>query len=466
MNIPLVRRKSSSEEVDRFLSSSATRVFTVLLAFSGGILFGYGTGVIAGALPLVKQSYDLGSWAQGWIVSIALLGAALTAPISGRLADRFGRRLVIGYAAIIYMAGTVISACSISTVFLMGGRFLVGLSLGATSFAVPLYISEISPPLRRGAMVTINQLAITVGLLLSYISAYLFASSHAWRWMIGLCLVPSVFVLLCTVLVPESPEWLTSRGDMNRAFRSARRLDIPTTADYSALDSSSSSRKINLRDAFGEAGFLKVMLGLGMAILVQFTGLNTAIYYAPTILASIGMTSSAGVIGSILVGACNMMATVVTIVLLDRVGRRPLMIVGLLVMAICAAGIAVNQFLGSSGIVVALLLCVFITAGAIGPAAVFWVYIGEIYPARGRATLMSVATATLWGADFTVATTFLPLVQGISLGGAFTTYAVISVAGALLLARYMSETRGKPLGYVAGPGDYDRISTPSAKKQS
>ncbi|MFD7581847.1 MFS transporter [Kitasatospora sp. NPDC059817] len=205
----------------------AARLLTVCVASVGGLLFGYGIGVIAGVLRLVADIFTLSSWQQGAVVSAALLGAALTALTSGRLADRFGRRPVIGAAAAVYALGTAASAAASGSTTLLIGRFLVGLALGAVSFAVPLYISEISPPARRGALVTLNQLMITIGLLLSYVVAYLLEPAGAWRWMLALGLLPACVLLVGMCLVPESPDWLHARGDTARAASAARRLSPP-----------------------------------------------------------------------------------------------------------------------------------------------------------------------------------------------------------------------------------------------
>ncbi|MFD7831774.1 MFS transporter [Kitasatospora sp. NPDC059803] len=445
----------------------AARLLTVCVASVGGLLFGYGIGVIAGVLRLVADIFTLSSWQQGAVVSAALLGAALTALTSGRLADRFGRRPVIGAAAAVYALGTAASAAASGSTTLLIGRFLVGLALGAVSFAVPLYISEISPPARRGALVTLNQLMITIGLLLSYVVAYLLEPAGAWRWMLALGLLPACVLLVGMCLVPESPDWLHARGDTARAAVAARRLSPPdpggaavrpggrpatatATRPTAGPTTATVARPVaapaaSLRQACALAGPRWVALGLAIAVLVHLTGLNTAIYYVPTILGGSGMTAAGGIRGAVLVGLCNVAATVVTIVLLDRVGRRKTMIGGLLVMAVAAIGIAVAQPLGHTGAPTAALLCVFIMAGAVGPAAVFWVYIAEIYPAGARGVLMSLATAAHWGTDFVVATTFLPLVQELSLGGAFGVYAAISAASALALARWMPETRGRLL---------------------
>ncbi|MGI5401259.1 sugar porter family MFS transporter [Streptomyces sp. CA-135486] len=429
-------------------SPASTRTLTVCVASVGGLLFGYGTGVIAGALPLVTADYGPSSWSQGAAVSAALLGAALTAPSSGRLADRFGRLPVIGAAAAVYAVGTLASAAATGAGSLLAGRFLVGLSLGATSFAVPLYISEIAPPARRGALVTLNQLMITLGLLLSYVVAYALEPAGAWRWMLGAGIAPALLLLTGMFLVPESPDWLRSRGHDARAALAAARLGLKT-GDGPAP--AAVRRGTGLRGACGLAGRRWVALGLAIAILVHLTGLNTAIYYAPTILAAGGLTSAGGIVGSILVGVCNVAATVITVLFLDRWGRRPLMIGGLVVMALTAVAISTAELLGHEGAATALLLCLFITAGAVGPAAVFWVYIAEIYPSEARGALMSLATAAHWAADFVVATTFLPLVQHLSLAGTFALYAAITGASALALARHMPETRGKPLMAAARP---------------
>ncbi|MBP2707986.1 sugar porter family MFS transporter [Microbispora sp. RL4-1S] len=428
---------------------SGSLLLAVLLASVGGLLFGYGTGVIAGALPLTAAEYGLSAWVQGIAVSAALLGAALTAPMSGRLADRFGRLPVIATATALYAAGSGVSALATGAGSLVAGRLLVGLALGATSFAVPLYIAEISPPANRGALVTLNQLMIAIGLLVSYLTAYLLGPAGAWRWMFALGCVPAVVLLAGTFLVPESPDWLYGTGRAERAARAARRLGLPP---HETVPRVSPARR-GLRAARAESGLRALVLGLAIAALVHFTGLNTAIYYAPTILGAGGLTPSGGYLGAVLVGTCNVVATAVTIVLLDRSGRRTLMIGGLGLMAVTAAAIAAVQSLGGGPAATAVLLCVFITAGSIGPAPVFWVYTAEIYPRSVRGTLMSLATAVHWAADFLVATTFLPLVQRLSLGGAFVVYAAVTAVSAAALWKAMPETRGRTLAEM---GDHPR----------
>ncbi|WP_229927649.1 sugar porter family MFS transporter [Kitasatospora indigofera] len=432
------------------------RVLAVLIPSTGGLLFGYGTGGIAGVLPLIGEQYGLSAWTQGVVVSAALLGAALTAPVSGRLTDRFGRRPVIAAAAAAFAAGTAVSAAAGGPAALVLGRFLVGLALGAISFAVPLYIAEIAPPARRGALVTLNQLMITIGLLLAYAVSYALQSDGAWRLMLAAGLAPALVLLVGMAGVPESPSWLESAGHRARARAAAAALGLPPAPERPAAAGpqgggpqgggpQGDGRRgggAGFREALAEAGPRRVALGLGIAVLVHLTGLNTAIYYAPTILAASGLTPSGGVLGAVLVGVCNVAATVVTIALLDRGGRRPLMLGGLAAMAAAAAGIAATQWSGGHAGTTALLLCGFIVAGAVGPAPVFWVFAAEIYPRRARGALMSLATAAHWAADFVVAATFLPLVKALSLGGAFALYGAVTLAAALGLARWMPETKG------------------------
>ncbi|MFE2916936.1 MFS transporter [Kitasatospora indigofera] len=442
------------------------RVLAVLIPSTGGLLFGYGTGGIAGVLPLIGEQYGLSAWTQGVVVSAALLGAALTAPVSGRLTDRFGRRPVIAAAAAAFAVGTAVSAAAGGPAALVLGRFLVGLALGAISFAVPLYIAEIAPPARRGALVTLNQLMITIGLLLAYAVSYALQSDGAWRLMLAAGLAPALVLLVGMAGVPESPSWLESAGHRARARAAAAALGLPPAPEQPAVVGPQSGGPqgggpqvggpqgggrpgggrrgggAGFRKALAEAGPRRVALGLGIAVLVHLTGLNTAIYYAPTILAASGLTPSGGVLGAVLVGVCNVAATVVTIALLDRGGRRPLMLGGLAAMAAAAAGIAATQWSGGHAGTTALLLCGFIVAGAVGPAPVFWVFAAEIYPRRARGALMSLATAAHWAADFVVAATFLPLVKALSLGGAFALYGAVTLAAALGLARWMPETKG------------------------
>ncbi|MEV7597067.1 sugar porter family MFS transporter [Kitasatospora sp. NPDC089797] len=432
-------------------------VLPVLVPATGGLLFGYGTAAIAGVLPLVAERYGLSAWLQGVVVSAALLGAALTAPTSGRLADRFGRRPVIMAAAAAFAAGTAVSAVADGPAVLVLGRFLVGLALGAVSFAVPLYLAEISPPERRGSVVTINQVMITVGMLAAYLVPYALQSGGAWRWVLAVGIVPAVVLLAGMAAVPESPSWLAGVGRVGPARAAAAALGLPPVPAEGAAAAPEPGGATGFRAALAAAGRRRVALGLGIAVLVHLTGLNTAIYYAPTILAASGFTHAGSVLGSVLVGVCNLVAGLVSMALLDRGGRRPLMVGGLAVMAATAAAVAAAQLVGAGGGATVLLLCVFILAGAVGPAPVFWVFAAEIYPRRARGALMSLATAAHWAADFVVASTFLPLVRALSLGGAFVVYAAVTLTAALLLARWMPETKGISLDDSNTPTPVARV---------
>ncbi|MFX1478894.1 MAG: sugar porter family MFS transporter, partial [Promethearchaeota archaeon] len=312
------------------INNPKTNVFVYIIAMVSGLsgmLFGYDTGVISGAILFIKDEFSLVPFMQELVVSAVLIGAIIGALIGGKLADRYGRRKMIIIAAIIFAGGAIGTALTQSIIFLIIGRIIVGIAIGMASFIAPLYISEMSPPKIRGSLVTFNQLFITIGIVLSYLVDYAFTPINGWRYMFGLAAIPALVLLIAMIFMPSSPRWLVSSGTVDKARSTLIEIRRTNNIDDELNEISTSLDKQKQRGGF----FLPAMIvGVSLAIFQQVTGINTVIYYAPTIFEFAGFQSAAAAIfATLFVGIVNVVFTLVAIFLLDRVGRRKLLLLGL-----------------------------------------------------------------------------------------------------------------------------------------
>ena len=306
-----------------------------IIAAIGGLLFGYDTGVISGALLYIKSDLHAGQFAQQAIVSSLLLGAMVGALLSGYLADAISRKWTKVLSGSVYVIGALGCAFAISAPMLIGFRFLLGISVGTASFVAPLYISEVSPPKVRGGLVSFNQLAITSGILIAYIVNFLLKDvTNNWRWMLGLAALPGAALAIGMLSVPHTPRWLVQRQRQDEARDVLDRLrDSDPDADVDdELDDDQRSEQGGEGLAGSDLLAPKIRplltIGLGLALFQQFVGINTVIYYAPTILADTGLTNSASITQTVFVGITNVVFTIIAVLLLDRVGRRKLLLTG------------------------------------------------------------------------------------------------------------------------------------------
>src|SRR5271163_3985752 len=429
-------------------------VWTAAVTALGGLLFGYDTGVVSGALLFLHTSFsNVTSFDKELVTGLLLVGAAVGAFLAGRLADRIGRRSVILITAAVFVAGVLGAAFSPTLWFLIVMRFVIGLAVGSASMAVPLYISEVAPPRVRGALVSFNQLALTMGILIAFLVDYALSSSAAWRLMFGLAAIPAVLLFVGMWTQAESPVWLVTHGRMEEARRVLVRVrsrdhDVDgEIAEISALGERTSSYRELLRPDVRKV----VVIGVLLAVFQQITGINTVIYYAPTLLHQAGLGNSASLLANVGNGIVNVGMTVIAIRLIDKVGRRVLLIGGTVGMAVAlfvvAATFAVSgTTLGHTAAIVAVAsLAVYTGSFAIGLGPVFWLLISEIYPARIRGKSMSIATIANWGANFVVAISFLTLLNAISNSGTFFLMAFLSLVAILYFWKKVPETKGLTL---------------------
>ncbi|MCA1217603.1 sugar porter family MFS transporter [Streptomyces sp. 8L] len=415
----------------------------------GGFLFGFDTGVVSGALLYIRRDFDLNSFQQGSVVSVLLIGAVIGAMGSGRLADRWGRRRLLGAAGAVFLAGTAVAVFANGYGMLLAARIVLGLAVGTVSALVPVYLSEISPTAVRGRLLTMNQLMITVGILVAYLVNMAFTGGGHWRSMFACGAVPAaILVAASRWFLPESPQWQIANGRADLARRTIASVADEATADR--LVARAQQRIKNERQSLEEGGGRRLwapdvrpalIVGLTLAVVQQFGGINTIIYYAPTIIEKSGLSASNSIVYSVAIGVINLVMTLVAIKLVDRLGRRPMALISLGVMAAFVFLLGLAFVAGLSSGLTLLFMVVYIAAFAGGLGPVFWTLIGEIFPPAVRAQGSSASTGVNWVANFLVSLGFLPLADAIGQGETFWIFAGICVLAFLFIGRFVPETR-------------------------
>ena len=434
----------------------------ILVSTFGGLLFGYDTGVINGALPYMSESdqLNLNSFTQGLVTSALLFGAAFGAVVGGRLADYNGRRKTILYLAILFFVSTIGCTISPNAAVMILCRFLLGLAVGGASVTVPTYLAEMSPAESRGKMVTQNELMIVTGQLLAFtfnaiIGNMLGENPHVWRYMLPIAAIPAVFLFFGMLRVPESPRWLVSKGKNNEALtvlqkiRENKRAKSELQEIESAYEKEAKMEKATFKDLTTPWVRRVVFLGIGIAVVQQITGVNSIMYYGTEILKDAGFQTKAALIGNIGNGVISVLATFVGIWLLGKVGRRPMLITGLVgtTTALLLIGIFSLVFEGSAALpyIVLALTITFLAfqQGAISP--VTWLMLSEIFPLRLRGLGMGVTVFCLWGINFLVGLTFPVLLASIGLSTTFFVFVVLGIGAILFVKKFLPETKGLTL---------------------
>jgi MFS transporter, SP family, galactose:H+ symporter len=435
------------------------RFVYVAAAFAGlgGLLFGYDTGVISGAELFFKNDFTLSVFALEVIVSGVLAGAAVGALAGGRLADLFGRRTLLIATALIFAAGAVVCSAAPSPSILIIGRIIVGLGIGLSSGAVPVYISEVSPPETRGWTVSVFQLAITLGILLAYVVDYAFAAVQGWRWMLGLAVVPAAIFASGMFFLPESPRWLVKRGHADSARAILARIRHASVADAEfreiELSLAQAEEHGNWRDLLNAGLRPALMLGIGLAIFQQVTGINTVIYYAPIIIKSAGISSDSGaILATAGIGGVNVLMTIVSMWLIDRVGRRPLLLTGIAGMFV-TLGVLGWVFhsaspTGALSWLALISMMAYVACFAISLGPIFWLLISEIYPLKVRNSAEGLAATFNWVSNLVVSLTFLSLLHWRGATQTFWLYGLFAVAAWIFSYRFVPETKGRTLEQI------------------
>ena len=441
---------SQSAEVGRVGSNKLVYFFGAL----GGLLFGYDTGVIAGAILFINKDLGLSPFMSGLVVSSLLVGAMVGAAFAGPIADATGRRKLVLVAAVVFAVGAIGAALATSAGMLVLFRVVLGLAVGAASLIVPLYLAEVAPTEIRGAVASLNQLMIVTGILIAYIANSALAGAEAWRWMIGLAVVPSALLFLGMLFMPETPRWLVSKDREEEAREVLRRTrdEVAVEAEMNDIKRVESQEEGGLGELLASWVRPALLVGMGLAIFQQIIGINTIVYYAPTTLTNVGFGNSAAILANAGIGVNNVTMTLVAIRFIDRVGRKPLLLVGAAGMALSLGILGLTSLLlpepsgvGLVGIVTLVCLALFIAAFAVSWGPIVWVMLGEIFPLKVRGSAMAVATVLLWSANFVVSLSFPVLLEALGLGWLFLGYALIGLAALLFVRYFVTETKGRSL---------------------
>jgi sugar porter (SP) family MFS transporter len=420
----------------------------------GGLLFGYDTGVISGAELFLQNDFAPSTLALEVIVSGVLAGAVMGSLVGGRLADIYGRRRLLLVTAIIFGAGALLCGAAMSVTTLVAGRVIVGLGIGLASGTVPVYISEVSPAAARGWQVSLFQLAITVGIVLAYVVDYALAPIQGWRWMFGIAVVPAALFAAGAWFLPESPRWLAKGGRRQAALAVLEQIRGTSNVgdELRGIEESltRSDERGRITDLWHPSVRPALVVGIGLAVFQQVTGINTVIYYAPIILRSAGISSTSGaILATVGVGVVNVAMTLVSMRLLDRAGRRPLLLIGIggMAAALGALGFVFRYptQTGASATLAVISMMVYVAAFAISLGPVFWLLIAEIYPLKIRSSAEGLAAACNWSSNLLVSLTFLTLVQAMRASSTFWLYGLFAVAAWLFSYYQVPETRGRTL---------------------
>lgn len=415
-----------------------------LIAALGGLLFGFDTAVISGTTDDLRRVFGLGDGALGFTVAVALIGTILGALFAGGPADRWGRRATLVGVAVLYFVSALGSAWPWDWYSLLFFRFLGGLGVGAASVVCPLYIAEIAPAARRGRLVALSQFNVVLGILLAYLSNWLIGAAYpgadAWRWMFGVEAVPAAAFFALLFLTPESPRWLVAKGraDEARAVLAAVGSDDRVEDIERALADESSGRPESL---FSKRYRRPVLMAVAMAAFNQLSGINAIIYYTPDIFRMAGFDRTSALIQSVVIGGTNLALTMAGLSLIDRFGRRTLMLVGSVGYLVSLSATAYSYYSGTGGLLLLGSLVVFIAAHAFGQGAVIWVFLSEIFPGRMRAKGTALGSTVHWIMAALISWTF-PLIAARSGGHTFAVYALCMAGQLVWVLTRMPETKG------------------------
>jgi sugar porter (SP) family MFS transporter len=433
------------------MASRRTVYVSTVVAALGGLLFGFDTAVISGTTDALESVFDLDEFWLGFTVAIALIGTIAGAFGVGPPADKYGRRRVLLVLAVLYFVSAVGSALAQSWMLFLLARFLGGLAVGGSSVVAPMYIAEIAPAEQRGRLVAVNQLNIVSGILLAFFSnfvvAQLVSGAVSWRWMFGVEAFPAALFFLLLFFIPPSPRWLVNRGRREEAQLVLERLGEPDTGVKLAEIVASLREETGKRDAdlFQKRYAYPIMLAFGIAMFNQLSGINALMYYAPRIFQQAGAGADAALLQAVAVGGTNLAFTVVALFVIDRFGRRPLMIAGSVGTAACLGLVAWAFYAGGDMTALVLIgLLGFIAFFAFSQGAVIWVYLSEVFPNRVRSKGQSLGSFTHWFMAAAVSWTF-PVVAEASGASAFAFFSLMMVLQFFFAWKVMPETKGASL---------------------
>jgi sugar porter (SP) family MFS transporter len=453
--------------------------FTIRVALTvalGGFLMGFDASVISGVVGFIEPEFELSKFELGWAVASLTLTSTMAMMLAGPISDRFGRRPVLKVAALLFTVSAVASAVAPDYITLVAARMLGGFGVGAALIIAPMYIAEIAPPAVRGRMVSFNQLNIVIGISAAYFSNYLILSlgqsdmgwaqalrfgDWNWRWMLGVEALPAIFYFFALLFVPESPRWLVMKGRNEDALGILEQVSSKAQAEKDlnavreSLHAEAHQEKGTLRELFQPAMKLVLTIGISVAILQQITGINSVFFYAPMIFEQSGIGTDAAFMQAVMVGIVNLVFTVTAILLIDKLGRRPLLVTGLAVIAFCMLLLAWafssasytpgGELVGVNPVIILIGILGFVAGFAISLGPVMWVLFSELFPNRIRGIAISFVGLINSSVSFLVQLVFPWELENFGPSTTFLIYGVFAVIGLVFVFRTLPETKGRSL---------------------
>jgi sugar porter (SP) family MFS transporter len=448
-------------EIEKERGSTVYIWLVCVVAALGGLLFGYDTAVISGAIGFLQKRFELDPKWTGWAASSALLGCVAGVAFAGVLSDRLGRKKTLIVAAVLFLVSGIGTAVPRNLAEFVIFRIIGGVGVGAASITSPMYIAEISPARIRGRMVSVNQFAIVWGVLLVYFVNYFIAKfgdeawnvRFGWRWMMGSEALPSVVLLVLMFLVPESPRWLTKQGREGQALGILTKVDGQRHAqtEMAAIKETITHESESVAQLFQPGMRIALIIGVVLAILQQVTGINVFMYYGPEIFKKLGTNTDVALLQTVVVGAVNLAFTIVAIWTVDRLGRKPLMIIGASGMGISLFALGLSAFYQKTELWFLVFILGYIASFALSVGPVTWVILSEIFPTRIRGRAMAIATVCLWAANYVVSQTFPMmnenawLVEKFNRAFPFWVYGGLCAVLVVFVLLCVPETKGKTL---------------------
>jgi sugar porter (SP) family MFS transporter len=429
----------------------ATVTLITASAAISGLLFGYDTAVVNGALIFLRAQFQLTAFQTELAATSLLWGCVVGAAIAGYLCDRYGRRRVLMLSGVLFVASAIGAALPTASWQFLIARVVGGVAIGCASLVAPLYIAEIAPAAIRGRLISVNQLAIVIGILVAYVSNYFVArlGESSWRWMFGLGAIPAFFLCLALLWIPESPRWLVQRGQIKAAHDVLLRIAPAGSVDSSLAEIAASLQQesITYRELLGAALRRPMVLAIMLCVIQQITGINTVLYYGSILFQEHARQSANSALAlNILIGLVNLLCTVMALLWIDRFGRRPLLQVatGGMGISLLVFSIALRWHAEMITLLMAAVLA-YVAFFAVGLGPGVWVCIAELFPNRARGRAMSVATVVLWVAVSIVTATFLSLIAWMTVAGVFFFYAILCLASLVYIRMFLPETKQKTL---------------------
>lgn len=427
--------------------------FTATLAALAGLMFGLDVGVISGAQQFIQREFAVSDSVIEHIVSSMMLGAAIGAAGAGWLSGHFGRKRSLVFSAALFVVGSLACAASWSPDSLIAARIVLGLAIGVAAFTAPLYLAEIAPEDKRGAMISTYQLMITIGILVAFLSDLGFSYIESWRWMLGVIALPGALFLIGVLGLPESPRWLVLRGrhdDASAVLQKLRGDDAIARREVADIEAQLRTPQQGLQLFLQNRNFRRsVLLGILLQVVQQLTGINVVMYYAPRIFQDLGYATSAQMWFTAIVGLTNVLATFIAVGFVDRWGRRPILYAGFVVMAVGLGVVGTLMHMGmgthAERLLAVAMLLVFVVGFAFSAGPLVWTLCSEIQPLRGRDFGIGVSTVTNWIGTFIVGATFLTLLNRFGHANTFWLYAGFNALFILFTWALVPETKGVTL---------------------